>query len=1029
MDVEIATYWNVETLYYVFNGVAAIMGGAGFSGILKLVFYFSLAFGMFAYMGGKQLEWVKWFFQALVFVSLLNMPIARVLITDRAGLEPPRTVDHVPFALAVVGQTANSGFGWATRTYETVFGVPDDLALQKGDLAFGHRILKNVNKVVIRDPGLRADLMQFLKECTLYDVKDGAITPDQLTGQTDTWNTIFNNTSPARFVTYDTLTPSPTTATCKNVAVVLKDRVNAGLDSAQAFYGRQNFSRADTDAAASAMFASVIGTSYDWILASSSSASDAMKQAMFNNIWREAGSELPALMNDPARIQELQNMAGAAQAARQADGANGALSMLAQETLPHMRNWLEAIIYAMFPVMVVLMVLVSTEGAKKMVGGYMMALAWIGLWPVLFAVINHLSLMHLRHKMAALKLATGVPFQLSDAFDATLGDELQAIGYMVVLVPFISAAIIKMGQGGFMSVADKMIAGFSGTATAAGSALASGNMSLGQVGMDTVAANSTSMNKYDANSTLHGGASSIEFANGSTGRLSSNGTAALQQFQSRMTSSMSADRRLGSEVSQDATSRFGQTAGQSDSYRTGDSSTLNRVSASDSTRGNFQNVGTQAQTGQQATTGGSYGTNQRIGTSIDGTSGFTTGVGAQDAVGINGQFGVGIGRTAAPSAGVAPGQMPGGAPGPGARSPGMDDYGNAIPPAGGGAGGAGPSPRAGGADKPSKGGGLGRFIQGGLGFSGSSQKTYGASHNQNKSVSVGHGEEENAATNKSYATTGGRTSSAGTGSQSSQNSRVATDAARSTVSDRSSVRQVSGQTENSVSDRAGRSEANSFTYHRDLMADPNFLEKVAARNGMTAARFMGQNSERMEYLMQQYADEKGLVVAAKSMPPTGIEGASIPKSRSELEERVAKERDALPSSKDIDKDHKKRKQQTGAGSVAPVQANTAVPSIFGTNKAAVDGQLDPRSKDSIPGRAAAHDENIKAWASPDKQPGEGRANPTAVVEKAEIRDVVDTGRKGWDLLTGGDGTADGERLSDNMKREGLPAIKINKGGQ
>ncbi len=32
------------------------------------------------------------------------------------------------------------------------------------------------------------------------------------------------------------------------------------------------------------MFVSTVGTSYDWILNNSSNASDAMKQAMFNNI-------------------------------------------------------------------------------------------------------------------------------------------------------------------------------------------------------------------------------------------------------------------------------------------------------------------------------------------------------------------------------------------------------------------------------------------------------------------------------------------------------------------------------------------------------------------------------------------------------------------------------------------------------------------------------------------------------------------------------------------------------------------------
>lgn len=62
---------------------------------------------MFGYMN-KQLEMGKQnglFFHALAFVTVLNLPIARVALIDKAGLEPPRVVDHVPFALAVVGQS------------------------------------------------------------------------------------------------------------------------------------------------------------------------------------------------------------------------------------------------------------------------------------------------------------------------------------------------------------------------------------------------------------------------------------------------------------------------------------------------------------------------------------------------------------------------------------------------------------------------------------------------------------------------------------------------------------------------------------------------------------------------------------------------------------------------------------------------------------------------------------------------------------------------------------------------------------
>jgi len=1060
IDIEIATYWNVETLYYVFNGVASIMAGAGFAGLLKMVFYFAITLGIFAYAGNKQLELAKWFIQALIFTTLLNMPITRVAITDKTGLEPPRVVDNVPFALSIVAQTTNLGFGWATRTYETVFGVPDELGLQKGDLAFGHRILKNVNRVVIRDPGLRADLMQFIKECTLYDIKDGAITPNQIVGETDTWNTIFTSTSPARYTTYNTLTPTPTTDTCTNAAVVLKARVDGGVDSAQAFYGRQSFSRSDTDAAASALFASAIGSSYDWILASSASASDAMKQAMFNNIWREAGSELPALLGDTARIQELQNMAGAAQAAKQADGSNATLAMLAQETLPHMRNWLEAIIYALFPVIVVLMVVMSAEGAKRIIGGYMMSLAWVGMWPVMFAVINHLSLMHLRHKVAALNLAAGVPFQLSDAFDATLVDEQAAIGYLVVLVPFLSGAIIKMGQGAFMSVADKMVTGFTSAGAAVGSSLASGNVSLGQAGLDTASVNTTSMHKYDSNVGLSGGGASIGYGSGNVGTMAANGSMALQQFQNRMLTSMSVDRRTQAERSEEGHETDITSSGRQVAYRHGDASTLTDVKGHDSSHGAYQQSGVASQVARSGSETGSHGSGQSLSRSYADRSAFTAGAGAQDQAYLGGNIGAGFGGRSGAPAGVGgdpsrPAQPSGGRavpPNPaeekritdamrqGGATQGeidgaiksyrggatetlyrqvTDDFGNQVQipigqkaPAG--------APKA----EPKS---MGRAVSAGVNLGVASTKSYDAHHGRDRSVGDSHNVDENARIQRGYSVSGQRSVTAGAGEQSGQNNRASRDAALTSVDERSSVRDVSDRREFGVGNRASHSESDSVSLHHDLMADPNLLEKVAARNGMSAARFMGQEEGRILSMVRDYAAEKGVMTAAAAMPTTSFGGERVPSSRADLSHQSEHDEAALPN--DIAARHRKKVAQTGFQGADPIRADTTMPAIATAAESEVRSQLDPGATGSIPQRAGALDENVHAWASPDKKVGEGRANPLAVVEDIEGRDVKDTALKVWDKLKGGDGMADGERLNDNKRRETQSALDISQPGK
>lgn len=88
-------------------------------------------------------------------------------------------------------------------------------------------------------------------------------------------------------------------------------------------------------------------------------------------------------------------------------------------------------------------------------------------------------------------------------------------------------------------------------------------------------------------------------------------------------------------------------------------------------------------------------------------------------------------------------------------------------------------------------------------------------------------------------------------------------------------------------------------------------------------------------------------------------------------------------------------------------------------------ELNPDAKGSIPQRAAALDENVHAFASPDKEIGAGRANPAYMTEQAVKADMVDFGKKLWDKVTGGDGMADGEKLNENKRRETSTDLQVN----
>ncbi|MBS2132329.1 conjugal transfer protein TraG N-terminal domain-containing protein (plasmid) [Burkholderia thailandensis] len=558
MNLQINTYWNVQTLYYILNGVAAFTGSGTFSGLVKFTMICGLLIAIFATIGRKGTEIFKWFMSAMVVFELLCAPVANVFITDIANIQPTMEVDNVPVYLAAIAQASTTTFSAITKAYETAFGLPDTLGLEKGDVGFGNSILRKVNQAQVTDPGLQADLMQFFKECTVYDIQDGVISPSTIMTGTDVWNTVLTSTSPSRYVTTNTLTASPTTDTCQAVGVTLLLRVQDAEQQAEQMYGREMYPAITDPSLAQAAFVNAIGDSYGFILQASQSASTALRQAMFNNIWQQAGSQLPAMLSDPSQVQEVNALIGSAQAATAANGSLMSTAILAQETMPTVRNYFEAILYAVFPIVLVMCLLAGGEAAKRILAGYAKALAWIGLWPVIFAVINHMSLLHMRAKTASMGLSAGVPFGMSSQFGSTLIDEQALLGYLIVVAPAFAWGLLNLATTGFSGILSHVMAPITGAAQTIGGQVAQGDENIGNVHMDsssiaTRSENVTTRNKSDVAPSLKWGSAAIDAGTGSVFTNFDSGGIVRSDYQNSlgfgMTGQSANESILGSEAS------------------------------------------------------------------------------------------------------------------------------------------------------------------------------------------------------------------------------------------------------------------------------------------------------------------------------------------------------------------------------------------------------------------------------------------------------------------------------------------------
>ncbi|MGS1000184.1 conjugal transfer protein TraG N-terminal domain-containing protein [Burkholderia glumae] len=975
--MEIDTYGNVDTLYYVFNGIASFMGSGSFSGFMRFTLLSGLLIAMVAAIGRKSTDIVKWFASAMVLTQLLVAPVENVFITDVTGVQPTREVDHVPAYLSAIAQASTTVSTAVTQAYETVFSVPDSLQLQKGDLGFGISVLQKVNQAQIVDPGLEADLMQFFKECTVYDIQDGAINPQTIMSGTDPFNTVFTQTSPARYVTTNTLTANPTTDTCLATGTLLLIRVTDAEQKAEQMYGKEMYPQVTDASAAKAAFVNAIGDSYGFILQSSQNASSALRQAMFNNVWRQAGADLPAMLNDPARVAEVNALMSSAQAAVAANGSMASVAILAKETLPTVRNYAEAIIYTIFPIVIVLCLVGGGEAAKRILGGYAKTIAWIGLWPVIFAVLNGLSLMHLSSKMQAMSLQAGVPFGMAAKFGSTLIDEQVLLGYMVILTPALAWGLLNMATTSVVGAFQGVAGGFQGIAQQIGGQQAQGDENIGNVHMDTSSIgnstrNVTSANKYDTAGLFRTGSTTIEQGTGSSFTNFDNGLITRADTQSSLGFALSSQSAIEKSVGTDTST--GMSASQTSSAFSG----REKLASSTTSVSNGQDRGTSQRSGDEAATGVRGSTTQttdrqrNVGVHYGADQTHVvedqTNLGARGSLQFGGNFeksfgGDAPGRPSGAGGTGAPTRARQGAPGnasantgnPAANSPIFDQA--EEDRLAERAANLGKSPQeiqkvrdnyrattraaeyaSGGGTGNSK--AVGRF-GGDIGFDAGDSKfwrntdsqkfdyQYGSSGGYTEGEQVAHDASKN---HSEY-----------TGAESSQHAR-SEHSASLTEQASSGSRDAADLTRTADVRQRGSTQNVSRVDTTNNLLTPENLQAVAARNGMRYGRLMTMPAAEIQRLVSEDALMRDIVRRNSALPTTAPDGSPLPSGRSDIDRQNKQDRAGI--SADVPGAFQRFERGVGPVDTSPLNVKPSVPSEVSNAQARIDAMRQRISNDA-----------------------------------------------------------------------------------
>jgi len=498
---EIYAYQNSASLFGVFNAAAAIHASGDYLSALAAVAFCGFVAALIAYaFAPEKLQGWKWLATVVLVFSLLIVPKVTVGIVDKTGSGPVQVVGNLPFGAALLGSLTSTIGHTLTGLFETAFQVipgagalPSELTYERNGLMFGNRLIRETGNVVFQDPNFRMDLINFIHNCTTYDLLDGTISPATFSTSDDVWP-LMATPNPARFTPITSASGS-TIETCPAAYQNLNGRLPAQLSRIQ---GQLAFQLNPTlpGTAAASVIAGQIQQAYlkNSIAAASATAADLIRQNAMLNAIADTGKIVGQRVNDPAAMVLT---VGRAQGVAQQNAAWINAGKVAEQALPVFRNVVEAVSYALFPLLVLLLLL--TSGRETMIAfkGYAAILIWIQLWPPLYAVLNYMASIYASYDIAAAAdLGTGLKGltlqTASSIYSRAISGEA-IVGYLSISIPFLAWAALKRME----NFGSAMVGGLSGLQAMLGSSTGSaalGNTSLGNVSMDQMrlAPNTTS---------------------------------------------------------------------------------------------------------------------------------------------------------------------------------------------------------------------------------------------------------------------------------------------------------------------------------------------------------------------------------------------------------------------------------------------------------------------------------------------------------------------------------------------------------
>lgn len=559
MTMEFFAYWNGSQIRDLFEAVVAITGSADFTGLLKTIILFGfLCVITVCALRYRGLDAGSFIFAVALFYGVTLVPKTDLAINDeRSG--SVYVVSNVPLGLAFMASTTSHVGHWLTDIFEDTFAGVEAERFSRFGMVFPERA---VNAILAAGPVTaqgRTLISDFNRNCVMPELIDYPQKIEALSTSGNLWQTIAQTgwVNPAR-KTQDTA--SNWLGCDEAIAFIDNHMATKELPAIQKHLAMKLL---PDQLDASTLILRVLPQAESLLLGVSQSLASSIKHSVFMNTLQSDIDNVAALAGHPLATATA---LAKAQGNLSSEINYRTMAEIAKDALPKVRNSLEFIILASFPLIFV-MVLAAGHMAGTILRSYLTLLVWIQLWAPISAVMNYLIIHTDSHPMNQIIAEYGANTIYAASLIREAGASSQAIaGFLTILAPVIAFAIAKGSDFATAQLAASVMAPAQSAAQSQGASLTSGNISLGNTSWGNVSTNTQSGNKNDRSMGFTD--SSMLQTASAYGSVTRNGSGTVTGMSMTPVSmGVSSAMSLGEANSQSATSSMSNSFGYSDSIQ------------------------------------------------------------------------------------------------------------------------------------------------------------------------------------------------------------------------------------------------------------------------------------------------------------------------------------------------------------------------------------------------------------------------------------------------------------------------------